>query len=70
MGATSMFLWALGLYPDKVNNNNNANCIVEEFLLQDTFYTTTTEVVTNPKSQYYNFKEPYPYTQAICAALG
>jgi hypothetical protein len=53
IGVTSMFLWAIGLYPDK-----------DTF-----YSTTTEIVANNKQAPFYNFTEPYPTTHAIASSL-
>ena len=36
---------------------------------KDTFYSTSTEVETNPNTPFCNFTEPYPFTHALVSAL-
>lgn len=53
IGTTSMFLWALGLYPDK-----------DTF-----YTTTTEVVANDTGAPFYKFQESYPLTHAIASSM-
>eukprot|EP01130_Rhizamoeba_saxonica_P004949 TRINITY_DN1998_c0_g1_i1.p1 TRINITY_DN1998_c0_g1~~TRINITY_DN1998_c0_g1_i1.p1 ORF type:complete len:615 (+),score=103.10 TRINITY_DN1998_c0_g1_i1:302-2146(+) len=36
---------------------------------KDSFYSSSSESVSNPNSKFYQFREPYPGTHALCATL-